>query len=282
MRSRRAAATPPGAPAARDDGYGSLSVAEVLADLPSLDSAQLLLVKSLEEAGERRPVILDRIEDLLVVQEAAHHVQTTRLSTPPAPPPVADRALSDDLLDQMGDLLAKDSARRATAVRAQVPPPPAFALPEPAGPGNSTKSTKPGKAAKAARKVPSGAPNGLIVPTDGRRSRGGRGSKLVMKVVVVALVAAAGGLAWKLTHPTTSKPAAVATVGDPVAARLITAVPAGYTGNPIPWATPARPTWPKRLATTELPTPVLRSPKPDSCMDTSDCGARRTNTSNWS
>ncbi|MDQ1427930.1 MAG: hypothetical protein QOK39_1406, partial [Acidimicrobiaceae bacterium] len=52
-----------------DDGYQTLSVAEILSDLPSLGIEQLLLVKSMEEEGQQRRVILDRIADLLVVQE---------------------------------------------------------------------------------------------------------------------------------------------------------------------------------------------------------------------
>ena len=71
-RERRPSALLP-LPSPPDEGYLSLTIAEVLADLSSLDSEQLLMVKGLEEAGERRTVILDRIGDLLVVQEAAQH-----------------------------------------------------------------------------------------------------------------------------------------------------------------------------------------------------------------
>src|SRR5579884_496417 len=52
-------------PAPPEDGYRSLSVADVLSDLPSLDREQLLLVKALEEACEGRLEILDQIDRLL-------------------------------------------------------------------------------------------------------------------------------------------------------------------------------------------------------------------------
>lgn len=191
-----------------------MSVAEVLADLPSLDTEQLLLVKSLEEAGDRRSVILDRIDDLLVVQEAAHHVRGAMSPTQSArpvvraAPPVADKALSDELLDQMGGLLAKDSARRSTPLPAAQPSPP------------------PARAAHA-----NGAPeahDGMIVPTDGRRSRGGRRRRFLITAVIVALLAGAGALAWKQTHPTSTTAATAAAVPDLLATRLIKAVPAGY------------------------------------------------------
>lgn len=191
----------------------------MLADLPSLDSEQLLLVKSLEEAGDRRPVILDRIEDLLVVQEAAHYV---RGSTSPAPaarrvvraaPPVADQALSDELLDQMGSLLAKDSARKSTT------PPAAFpAVQPPSAPAAANHGGKPV------------ANDGVIVPTDGRRSRGGRSRRYLIMLGMVALLAGAGAVAWKQAHATGTTPNATtgAVVTDPLAARLVKAVPAGY------------------------------------------------------
>ena len=187
----------------------------MLADLPSLDSEQLLLVKSLEEAGDRRPVILDRIEDLLVVQEAAHHVRASTSPTPSvrrvvrAAPPVADQALSDELLDQMGSLLAKDSARKSTAFPAAQPP-------------SATVAAK-------HRGKPE-ANDGVIVPTDGRRSRGGRSRRFLITLVIVALLAGAGAVAWKQTHPTgtTANATTGALVTDPLAARLVKAVPAGY------------------------------------------------------
>jgi hypothetical protein len=191
----------------------------VLADLPSLDSEQLLLVKSLEEASDRRPVILDRIEDLLVVQEAAHHVRgstsPTRSARPVvrAAPPVADKALSDELLDQMGSLLAKDSARKSTTV------PAAFAA-----------AQQPSASAGARHHGKPETNDGVIVPTDGRRSRGGRGRRFLITLVIVALLAGAGALAWKQTHPTGTTPAATTgtSVTDLLGARLVTAVPAGY------------------------------------------------------
>ena len=80
VRTRKATVSAPPAPSPPDEGYLSLTIAEVLADLSSLDSEQLLMVKGLEEAGERRTVILDRIGDLLVVQEAAQHMRVVQRS----------------------------------------------------------------------------------------------------------------------------------------------------------------------------------------------------------
>jgi hypothetical protein len=230
VRTRRATAS---APAPPDDGYRNLSVAEVLADLPSLDRDQLLLVRSLEQADQRRPVILARIDDLLVVREAAHHVATTE-SAPL--PPLPNKAISPDLLDQMGGVLAKDAVRRSPTLHANGPayPPP---LPPPAPVAAPNRRSR-GKGAHAA-------PNGLIVPTDGRRSRGGRRPKVLARLVIVVLVLAAGGLAWQYTHRSTSaKTEVAATIRDPLAARLVASVPPGF----VPQADSVGNTGPSDLA----------------------------------
>jgi hypothetical protein len=275
VRSRRATVPQPAAAPIPDDGYRNLTVAEVLADLASLDREQLLLVKSLEEAGERRPVILHRIGDLLVVQEAAEHVRavangrpapavaaapsvTAAPSAPVAPPPPV-RDVSPDLLTQMGGLLAKNAARQTEiqppqATQVAWPPPvtdQATAVP-------LAPPTKGGrKAAKAAAKVrppaaagaapttppvggqgksPPPAPNGLIVPSDGRRSRSGkagrRGAKILIGLVIAALLAAGGAVFWKQTHPNKSVATTVQPTRDLVADRLVKAVPAGYAQRP--------------------------------------------------
>ena len=307
-----------------DDGYRSLAVSDVLADLPSLDREQLLLVKALEEAGERRPVILDRIADLLVVTEGArrltvvdppttpedggaaaahpaggqtngvepaenHNGDRPKLSllrgddtasrpatvpvaptpppaapTPPSPqtptrtnpapkartgpaptaptpkartlkaptPPVktpvggGEPPAASDLVDQMGELLAKGAVRRAGAVApssaAAAPPPPipAEAIPAPTG----------GKGKRSGRQT-TGTPvaNGLIVPTDGRRSKGRRRPRLRAALLVAVLLAGGGAGYWKISHKASAPTTAPARPAhDLVADLLVKTVPAGY------------------------------------------------------
>jgi hypothetical protein len=77
-----------------DDGYRSLSVADVMADLPRLDVDQLLLVKSLEEASERRPVVLDRIDALLQARGASPQPEPVTETPPVRKPSTAARPLS--------------------------------------------------------------------------------------------------------------------------------------------------------------------------------------------
>jgi len=187
----------PEAPPAPEDGYRNLSVNAVLADLASLDTDQLLLVKSLEEAGDRRTVILDRIEDLLVVQEATHHVRQAAPAPAPAPaptppPPTPPRRrpvargkpVSSDLVNQMGSLLARDDARRSpdpTFAGAPLPPAP------PAGPA---------------------AQSGLIMPKRRRMSRAashhGRVAKILVVVIILALLGAVAGVFWKQSQKATN------------------------------------------------------------------------------
>ncbi len=162
------------------DGYRNLNVAEVLADLPSLDRAQLELVKSLEEAGDRRPVILDRVADLMVVQEAAAHVRSADLGNaaapaPPVPPPAPNRDLSPDLLAQMGGLLAKETARRSQDFQAAWPlpetePPVPGSMESIAAPPTAVATGAPVVNAPKAQKVGTG-------PKEPKASRAPRDSK---------------------------------------------------------------------------------------------------------
>ena len=286
-----------------DDGYRSLGVSEVLADLPSLDRQQLLLVKALEEAGEGRPVILDRIADLLVVAEGARRLTVVEppptaqanpdagpppemaagdvgaekrngdrpklsllraedVAAPPAPrPPTAAPKVSirkaaaqnaatqnarapkaptpvgpaaSELVDQMGELLAKGSARRDGAVSPPAPAsPPAPPVPSPPPP------TARGKGRRGGRET-TGAPvaNGLIVPTDGRRSKGRRHPRLRVALLITALLAGGGAAYWKVSQkPTSPTTNALRPGRDLVADLLVNAMPPGYTPQADPTGT---------------------------------------------
>ncbi|MDQ6615948.1 MAG: hypothetical protein M3083_14735 [Actinomycetota bacterium] len=243
MRPRRAIATKAPAPERPDEGYRSLSVAEVLSDLGSLNRDQLLLVKSLEEAGDQRSVILDRIDDLLVVQEAADHMRGSPVGTTPPnlPPPAPVKAVSPELLNQMDGLLAKDAARKSWVPGA--PPAPSgpdqlTAPPIPATrPTWTTRTPRTPRTTRTTRKslgkVAPPTPNGHIVPTDGRRSRSGRGAKYLVVVLILALVGGGGAVFWRHSHPNTGTSATSATSAPrgSLAALLIPA-PAGYSQQP--------------------------------------------------
>jgi len=79
-------------------------------------------------------------------------------------------------------------------------------------------------------------PNGLIVPSDGRRSRrgkaGGRGAKILIGLVIAALLAAGGALFWRQTRSHQSVAPTSLPTRDLVAELLVKAVPAGYTRQP--------------------------------------------------
>ena len=236
-----------------DDGYRALSVAEVLSDLASLDTEQLLLVKSLEEAGERRAVILSRIDDLLVVQQATHHLHVVPSGDPepdlPIEPANATKPVSADLLDQMGGLLARDAVRRSSSGMQTAWPLPdpgqlgsAPAEPGAPQPGFWPDDKRGGRKAKGRRSGPPGAPaaaaapatnsapspgGGVIVPTDGRRSRSGRTPKVLALLLIVALLAGGGFVYWKHLHAATTTVHSVTL--EPLTALLVKAVPAGFT-----------------------------------------------------
>jgi hypothetical protein len=239
---------------APEDGYRSLSVNAVLADLASLDSEQLLLVRSLEETGEGRAVILDRIDDLLVVQEATHHVlqaaswPATEDPAPAPPPPVPAapiartappppapsappaKAVSSDLVDQMGSLLARDDARRSPDLPfAPVLPGAYNTLPPPPPAGTAV------------------APNGHIAPRRRRMSHHGRVPKFLVVVIILGLLGAAGGVYWKQSHPkTTTTPTIAPPSPSPndLASLMLAAIPGGQyipdPGHAGP-GTPSRP-----------------------------------------
>ena len=219
-------------------------MAEVLGDLASLGTEQLLVVKSLEQSGERRPVILDRIEDLLVVQEATHHLQATATPAPPAPaapPPAPVKAVSPDLMDQMGGLLAKDAARRS-GMQSAWPLPDlgqstpgegtgstlaAAFWPDDAAPGSRRRAAKKSRAGQPARATHP-VPDGQIVP-NGRPARNrtwGRGPLALAGLVVVVLLGAGG-----FVYMRQASAAPRAARGD-LATLLVTSVPGSYNRGP--------------------------------------------------
>ncbi|HEX3540994.1 MAG TPA: hypothetical protein VHT75_11195 [Acidimicrobiales bacterium] len=261
-----------------DDGYRNLSVSDVLADLPSLERDQLLLVKALEEAGERRPVILDRLGDLLVIKSSGRHLTVVpsaasvdspptspappaaapseaRAPAPPTPTAPADPApparrvarrtaapipqpttapseAASEVVDQMGELLAKGAARRAGAVSPAAPAGPA--TPPAPSPTSELPPTMGAKGKRAGRRK-TGPPvaNGLIVPTDGRRSKGRRHPQLRVALLIAVLLAGGGAAYWKISQKASSPPAGTARPGrDLVAELLVKAVPAGYAPQP--------------------------------------------------
>ncbi|MDQ1418185.1 MAG: hypothetical protein QOJ52_147 [Acidimicrobiaceae bacterium] len=146
----------------------------------------------------------------------------------------------------MGDLLAKNAARKSSdfnaawplsdaAQTAPVPMEPPMVVPE-APQGKAPRGRR--KGAKVKGSLAPATPNGHIVPTDGRRSRSGRAGRRSLKVlavvVVVALLGAGGTYFWKQTHKPKSTPTVPAAVAsrDPLLRLLVTAVPAGYTVQP--------------------------------------------------
>lgn len=240
-----AVAVPPTAAPSPDDGYGSLTAAEVLADLPSLEAEQLLIVKALEEAGEGRAVILDRIADLLVVRHATRHLAPAPAgaaprsasphgapprSAPPrsaagAPgtqvPPLPDKAVSPELVDQMGSLLAKSAARRTSEAAGPLPP-----LDGPAVAPAKAKGE-----AKAKRNGRRQTPNGMIVPTGGRRLNTARAARVLIGLIILALLAGGAALYWKRSHRSDTA-LIIQPAPSSLADLLVKNVPAGYVQQP--------------------------------------------------
>ncbi len=224
----------------------------MLSDLASLDTEQLLLVRSLEETGERRAVILDRVDDLLVVQEATHHLRATAGTHPapvaaPAPPPVPTKPVSADLVDQMGGLLARDAARKSSALQTAWPLPdlgrPGSADVAPTAPGagfwpddgnararrKAKKNAKVKDQGKVNGRVPPPTHPGLIVPTDDRKPGRGPTLPVLAGLLIVALLGTGGVVYWLQTHKGTSTAATSQAAGDHLAGLLMKTVPAGYT-----------------------------------------------------
>lgn len=102
-----------------DDGYRSLSVADVMADLPRLDVDQLLLVKSLEEASERRSVILDHIDALLQSHGAGPQPQPAQETPARRKPSTTARPLSA----HQPDPAAAEAPQAQTTREAKIPKP---------------------------------------------------------------------------------------------------------------------------------------------------------------
>lgn len=218
------------------DIYQSLSADDVIADLADLGVDELLLVETLEGAGEARAEILDRIEQLLAGfghgepgepggdEEVpdAHGLETVGPgpdAAVPAPsdvevqvPAVAPKMLSEDLLEQMGALLARHEMRSSGPVR--IPAPAAMATPPTA----------------AAEPLPA-----VIAPRRGRHSRArlGRPVKVVGGLVLAAAIGVAGfallGPNDASTGAAASHPASAPT--DSLAPRLVATVP-GYVAQP--------------------------------------------------